>query len=92
MQEVGCGELLLSSTNQQEALSMERELARIVMDKAMSIEKILEEITEALFKISDEDEQKSLRRAIGSMGIIIAREIIRPIAREYPELDPDNDI
>jgi len=39
--------------------------------------------------LPDEEEQKRLRRPLGEVGQSIYVELMRPIIREYPELDQD---
>ena len=44
--------------------------------------------TEIIGKLSDAEEQKRLRRPIGELFSNLY-EAIRPLVREYPDLDPD---
>ena len=48
----------------------------------------LNEATEIIGKLSDAEEQRKLRRPIGELMSNLY-ELIRPIVREYPDLDPD---
>jgi len=40
-------------------------------------------------KVESKDEQDSLRRAIGNVIQVIYIDLMRPVIRQYPDLDPD---
>lgn len=51
----------------------------------------LNRMTSLSDQIDDNDERLAVRRAIGeTMGITYA-DIMRPIVRQFPDLDPDRD-
>ncbi|MEJ0059060.1 MAG: hypothetical protein WDM79_05555 [Terricaulis sp.] len=38
--------------------------------------------------ISDEDERSSYRRSLGELMVRCEQELVRPISKKYPHLDP----
>lgn len=46
-------------------------------------------LTEQITQLPDIDEQKRLRRPLGDLLALVNHDLMRPIIRSYPDLDPD---
>ena len=68
---------------------MEKEIAKRLIELAVALDDPLNEATTLTSKISDIEERKAVRRAIAEITGAAYSELIRPILRQYPELDPD---
>jgi hypothetical protein len=68
---------------------MDKSTARELMRLYLKAGEPLNEATEIIGKLPDAEEQKRLRRPIGKLMSNVYIELIRPIVREYPDLDPD---
>jgi len=68
---------------------MEREVAEELMRTLVAMNEPLNAATVLTEKIKSKDEQDSLRRVIGTLMQTIYIELMRPIIRQYPDLDPD---
>jgi hypothetical protein len=45
--------------------------------------------TKVVGSIQDAEEQKLMRRPIGELGADVYTKLMRPVIRQYPDLDPD---
>jgi hypothetical protein len=70
---------------------MDKELATSFMRELMALAEPLNRATTLARTIENEDERKALLRPIGSVMNLVNSELIRPIIKQYPELDPDCD-
>lgn len=68
---------------------MDREIARKLIELAVAIDKPLDDATELTAQLSDIEERKAVRRAIAEVTGTAYSELILPILRQYPDLDPD---
>jgi hypothetical protein len=68
---------------------MDKSTARELIRLYLKAGEPLNEATEIIDKLPDAEEQKRLRRPIGELISNVYIELIRPIVREYPDLDPD---
>ena len=68
---------------------MDRIIAEKLMEQYHRLNDPLNQATEIISTISDKDEQKRLRRPIGEMMVSLWTDLMSPIAKEYPDLDPD---
>ena len=56
-----------------------------------SLDGPLHTATELTSEIEDENERKLIRKGIGEIGGRIYTDLMRPIIRQYPDLDPDKE-
>ena len=68
---------------------MKKNIAKLIMEILLSLDKPLNTVTELTDQIEDEKERKILRKGIGEIGGIIYTDLMIPIIRQYPELDPE---
>jgi hypothetical protein len=68
---------------------MERKVAEELMQALLSMGEPLNAATEATRNIGSQEEQESVRRTIGRVMDTVYVDLMRPIIRQYPDLDPD---
>jgi len=68
---------------------MDRETATELIGLYLAAGQPLNRAMAAIAKLPDRDEQARLRRPIGALMSAIYVDLIRPIVREDPDLDPD---
>jgi hypothetical protein len=68
---------------------MNRALAEQLMNELLALGGPINRATELTAKIDDIDERKAVRRAIGEIAANVYSDLIRPIVRQHPDLDPD---
>ena len=69
---------------------MDHDNAKRLMTCYMSIGNALNDATHAVSFLRDIEEQRRIRRALGGIMLDIDRELMRPIIRRFPDLDPDS--
>lgn len=70
---------------------MDKEIARKLIAVAVALDNPLNEATVLTDQISDVEERKRVLRAIAEVNGTAYSELIRPILRQYPDLDPDRE-
>ena len=68
---------------------MDETLASQIMKSAIGLDTALGELDLAISQIRDEDERRAYSRSLGNIIGQINDSIIRPIARQFPRLDPN---
>jgi hypothetical protein len=68
---------------------MDRTVAEKLMKDLMALTNPLNSATQATTQITDKEEQASFRRAIGEIMNSVYTDLMRPIVKQYPDLDPD---
>jgi hypothetical protein len=68
---------------------MERSTAEQLMELLLALDDPLNKATELTKEIADPAEQKAVRRGIGEITTLAYTNLIRPIVRQFPDLDPD---
>ncbi len=68
---------------------MERAIAEQLLRTFLAMNESLNSATLLAAKVESKDEQDSLRRAIGNVIQVIYIDLMRPVIRQYPDLDPD---
>jgi hypothetical protein len=68
---------------------MERALAVSMMSTLMQLSENCNEVASFVEQVSNDDERKRLRRPLGDLMGLVYTDLMLPILREYPELDPD---
>jgi hypothetical protein len=68
---------------------MDRAAAEKLMTLYQKLNGSLNEAAEIIAAIPDAEEQKRLRRSLGEVMQSIWLELMRPIVRQHPDLDPD---
>jgi hypothetical protein len=67
---------------------MDKGIAEELIRLVRQLDGPLNAATEATKRISDLDEQKAVRRAIAEIMLKVD-DLLRPIVRQHPDLDPD---
>ncbi len=67
---------------------MHKDLAISILDQAMRINEELGAFDLIVSGIEDESTKKTYVKALGNLIGAVAFDLIAPIVREYPELDP----
>lgn len=70
---------------------MEKILAGNLLKDLLSLGENLNKIALQIEKIDAEEERLQFRRGISNLMGGVYGDLMRPIIREYPELDPDKD-
>jgi hypothetical protein len=68
---------------------MEKTLAAQVIDSVLQLSGQLNGIDEQLQALPEGAEREALLRALGSVMFELDSGLIRPLVRQYPDLDPD---
>ena len=70
---------------------MQKETAKLLMECLLSFDAPLNKMTELINTLDTEEEIKEFRKAIGKIGLKIYSDLMMPIIRQHPELDPEKD-
>lgn len=70
---------------------MDRKIAEKLMVEIESLNQVTNRQAHLIELISDENERKIFRRAIGTVMIDAYDKLMRPVIRQFPELDPDRE-
>ena len=68
---------------------MEKSTASKVIQSVLQLSDPLNDLDELLRTLPDDDERKALLRSLGSVMAELYIGLIRPLVRQYPDLDPD---
>jgi hypothetical protein len=68
---------------------MNRDVAAQLIKLCVEMGDVLNRGTTLVSSIPDGEEQKRLRRPIGELGADVYAKLMRPLVRQYPDLDPD---
>jgi hypothetical protein len=68
---------------------MEREIAEKLMNVLQRFSEPFNRATELISEISSQEEQRALRRGLAQSITILDTQVMLPIIRQYPDLDPD---
>jgi hypothetical protein len=68
---------------------VERAIAEQLMHQIMAMNEPLNAAALLTERITDKAEHDSLKRVIGSLMQAIYIDLMRPVIRQYPDLDPD---
>ena len=67
-----------------------REIAEPLMSQLLAMSAPLNRATELSQKIVEKDEREQFRKGIGEIMNIIYLQLMNPIIKQHPDLDPDN--
>lgn len=70
---------------------MEKSSAEKVIKAVLQLDVQLNEVDAQLRELPDDAERKALLRALGTIILDLDSELIRPLVRQYPDLDPDSE-
>lgn len=70
---------------------MERLIAEKLAEQFLALDGPLNVAAELAEKIEDPTEKKAVRRAIAEVVATVYTDLIRLVARQYPDLDPEDD-
>jgi hypothetical protein len=65
------------------------ELARELMAECLELGAAANRAAEVAMRLSDQKEREAVLRSIGSINDLVYMDLMRPIIKEHPELDPD---
>lgn len=68
---------------------MDKEMAIALMSELKALAEPLNRATELAMQLSDQNEREAVLRSIGSIMDIAYVDLMRPIIRQHPDLDPD---
>jgi len=68
---------------------MDKSIAASIIRKVRSLDNLLNDIDADLRQISAKDEQQQLSRSLARVIAELDSGLVRPIARRFPDLDPD---
>jgi len=68
---------------------MEKALAAKLINSVLQLSGQLNDIDEQLQALPEDTEREALLRALGSVMFELDSGLIRPLVRQYPDLDPD---
>jgi hypothetical protein len=68
---------------------MHRAAAESMIGKLLEVSQKLNELTEAIEQVPDLEERKRMRRPVGQLMGLLYTDLIVPIIKQYPDLDPD---
>jgi len=68
---------------------MEKALASKLIDSVLQLSGQLNDIDAQLLALPEGAERETLLRALGSVMFELDSGLIRPLVRQYPDLDPD---
>ena len=68
---------------------MRRDLAALIVDTVVSLDKGLGTLNTLIGRIDDEQERKRYVKTLGDVLDSLMTDFLRPIEREYPDLNPD---
>ena len=67
---------------------MEKNLAKAFVEHFLALDAPLNAAAALTSEIADENERKAVRGAIAEVGMAIYTDLIRPVTRKYPDLEP----
>jgi hypothetical protein len=68
---------------------MDKETAAALIDSLVGLGNAFGDITQLTYRIADEAERRRFRGGVADVMHAINFELIMPLVRQYPELDPD---
>jgi hypothetical protein len=68
---------------------IDRDSAERLMINFMDINEALNAATITISHFPEQEEQRRFRRAVGEIGNIVYLDLMRPIIKQFPDLDPD---
>ena len=71
---------------------MDKHLAEQLMKKLHSLDEPINDACELVEQIADEHEMRRFRKGLGELMGHIYTDLMIPILRQYPDLDPDKDV
>ena len=71
--------------------NMERSIAEKLMKDLMALTDPLNSATEVTTQIADKEEQASFRRSIAEIMNTVYVDLMRPIIKQFPDLNPDKE-
>ena len=80
----------MTSRINSEELGMERAIAEKLAEQFLALDEPLKVAAELAEKIEDPNEKKAVRSAIAEMVATVYTDLIRLVARQYPDLDPED--
>lgn len=68
---------------------MKKDSAEALMTKLLELSQAMDDVCSLIDQLDSEEEKKELRRGMSGMLADVYTELMRPIIRRFPELDPD---
>jgi hypothetical protein len=63
--------------------------AKELMESLLNLNASINSVASEIEKVDSDDERRALRRSVAGLIDLVYTDFMRPIIREYPELDPD---
>lgn len=70
---------------------MDRNTAKSLMTYCMEANAALNGATHSIENLPDHEERARLRKYLGEIGQLVFLGLMRPIVKQYPDLDPDRE-
>jgi hypothetical protein len=67
---------------------MQKTLGKALVDQFLALDGPLNAAATLAESIEDEGERKAMKNAIAEIGMTIYTDLIRPVTRVYPDLEP----
>ena len=68
---------------------MKKDSAEALMQKLLELSKAMDQVCSLISQIESEEEREEFRRGMSGMLADVYTELMRPLIRQFPELDPD---
>jgi hypothetical protein len=68
---------------------MKKDLAALIVDAVVSLDKDLGTLSTLINRIDDEEERKRYAKALGDVMGLLMFDFLLPIEKVYPDLNPD---
>jgi hypothetical protein len=68
---------------------IDRDSAERLMVNFMTISEALNAAATTISHFPEQEEQRCFRRAVGEIGNTLYLDLMRPIIKQFPDLDPD---
>ncbi|QTN25660.1 hypothetical protein HZ992_12200 [Rhizobacter sp. AJA081-3] len=68
---------------------MNKDSAEAMMKKLLELSEAMDQVCSLIDQLESEEERMELRRGMSGMLADVYTELMRPIIRQFPELDPD---
>jgi len=68
---------------------LNKDSAEVLMKELLELSEAMNQVCILIDGLESEEERKELRRGMSGMLADVYTELMRPIIRQFPELDPD---
>lgn len=68
---------------------MKKDSAKALMEKLLRLSEAMDQVCILIDQLESEEERKEFRRGMSGMLADVYTELMRPLIRQFPDLDPD---